>query len=109
MTENKKHIIYSLLFCIVVLSLFMMCSCLPERLADKIEYSHNHFVYDTKALIVTDWGKDSTKLIMQSPAGICWYSLRDPFRKVQSDTIDLRQSENRWIFGSAKIIKQPVK
>jgi hypothetical protein len=84
---------------LLIISTILLISC---GTINHIESSHNHFYYDTKALIVVE--KKGIKLTCKSPAGICWYQVKDYCNLFQkNDTIVL--IENDWVYGNVKFLK----
>ena len=88
-----------LLLLIAAALLFISCG-----VVNRLEASHYHFYYNTKALIVID--KKGKKLLCSSPAGIRYYKVRDTNNRFQpGDTIDLRFGRNDWVYANTRFLQ----
>jgi hypothetical protein len=100
LSESKIELKLFILFAVIITLILLFASC---GIVNRLESSHNHFYYDTKALIVISRNYDSTKLVCKSPAGVKFYQVTDSWHRIKSDTIVL--IENDWVYGNVKFLK----
>jgi len=96
----KKVNLILVLSIMCFISLFTQCSTLNHTI-DSIEYAHNLYWNETKAIIVVECkGK---YIYCVSPTGTRYYRVKDEFNRIHTDTIILL--ENKWVYEETKFIK----